>query len=252
MAGMSLSRRQTGVSFYESSWANSHELWLIGLLIITCHDFSDNGSVSMISKDRLDQSYILWVLGVQPASVILCGNKRRGWHAVHNLSGASEVFRGTWRRLSPSAPRVPMSEVEFGSLASGLSTGVHKYWASFGITRTSIHHGCKGGEGWWTLHPQRTSNSGNTSRQGEWKGGPEKEEKCHLTCGSWQNVYLWGTFWWLLRVTGETLPAVSGPEKQVTTDSETQATTTHNCLKETREVPPLTGTLYRPATAQKD
>lgn len=75
MSGMSLSRRQTGVSFYESSWANSHEPWLIGLLIITCHDFSDNGSVSMISKDRLDQSYILWVLGVQPASVILCGNR---------------------------------------------------------------------------------------------------------------------------------------------------------------------------------
>lgn len=75
MPGMSLSRRQTGVSFYESSWADSHEPWLIGLLIITCHGFSDNGFVSMISKDRLDQSYMLWVLGVQPTSVILCRNR---------------------------------------------------------------------------------------------------------------------------------------------------------------------------------
>lgn len=47
----------------------------LGLLIITCHSFSDNGFVSVISKDRLDQSYILWVLGVQPTSVILCGNR---------------------------------------------------------------------------------------------------------------------------------------------------------------------------------
>ena len=77
--------------------------------------------------------------------------------------------------------------------------------------------------------PQRTSNSGNTSRQGEWKGGPEKERKeCHLTCGSWQNLYLWGTSSWLLRVTGETLLAVSGPEKQMTTASETQATMSHD------------------------
>ena len=64
------------------------------LLIITCHGFSDNGFVSMISKDRLDQPYILWVLGVQPTSVILCGN-REETDTVHNLSGASEVFTGT-------------------------------------------------------------------------------------------------------------------------------------------------------------
>ena len=31
-----------------------------------------------------------------------------------------------------------------------------------------------------------------------------------------------------MRVTGETLPAVRGPEKQMTTASETQATMTHN------------------------
>ena len=81
----------------------------------------------MISKDRLDQPYILWVLGVQPTSVILCGN-REETDTVHNLSGASEVFTGTWRCLSPSAPRVQMSEVEFGGLASGLNTGVYEFW----------------------------------------------------------------------------------------------------------------------------
>lgn len=59
----------------ESFWADSHELWLTGLLIITCPGFSDNGLVSMVSRDRLDQSYILWVFGVQPSRVTLCRNR---------------------------------------------------------------------------------------------------------------------------------------------------------------------------------
>lgn len=129
----------------ESFWANSHELWLTGLLSITCHGFSDNGFVSMAFRDGLDQSYILWVLGVQPTRDILCGN--RVWHAVQNLSGVSKVFTVTWQCLLASAPRVQMSVVEFGSLASGLNTGVYKSWKSFGITRTLIPHGCDGGDG---------------------------------------------------------------------------------------------------------
>lgn len=141
MPGMSLSRRQTGVSFYESSWADSHEPWLIGLLIITCHGFSDNGFVSMISKTRLDQSYILWVLGVQPTSVILCGNREE----TDTLSTIWVVPLKFSQELDIASHQVlPGFRCQRWSVAVLLQVStqrLYKYWESVGITRAFIHHG---------------------------------------------------------------------------------------------------------------
>lgn len=126
---MNPSRRQSGAFLYGReplSWL-PWAVWVTGLLIITYPGFSDNAFVSMVSRDRLDQSYILCVSGVEPAGVVLCGN--RDWQADNSLRCGS----ASWQVVFGS-----VTVVELNSPVLGFNFTVYNSKRSFGNTRTLI------------------------------------------------------------------------------------------------------------------